>query len=228
MPSSPHADRSRIVLGAGFLALGFVVPLALPGCVDANNRLQVGAAPDQVKFEALEGAQPLAEEPAAGEAAFLRPDDPPSVVSLDRANWEPRSLDQPVDYTLHRPHYRAVTTYPNRLPRERGEFPTAITALDLSCESDDQQAWHALTAPFGAMLEGLAIPFRLIVEPQTTVWRSPDQAYQRVPATIPPPPVVEPGKPPVSPGTPQAPSAPAPAPAPASAEPGPQPASSPQ
>ena len=38
---------------------------------------------------------------------------------------------------------------------------------------------------FGALVEGLAIPFRLFVEPQTTVWRSPDQAYQRVPTAVP-------------------------------------------
>jgi len=175
----------RAIAPAAVLLLAHAA--ALPGCVDANNRLSVGAEPTEIKFEALSGPQPLAAADAPADAAFQRPDDAPSVVSLDRANWEPRALTQPVDYTLHRPHYRVPSRYPDRLPRERGLHPTADTALDLSCRSDNQQAWQALGAPLGAFVEGLSIPFRLIFEPQCGVWRSPDVAYERIPSPPPAP-----------------------------------------
>ncbi|MCC6677557.1 MAG: hypothetical protein IT436_10470 [Phycisphaerales bacterium] len=197
----PSRDLPRLALGAGSLFLGFALPATLPGCVDANNRLSVGAEPKEIRFEALNGAQPLAASDATPtDSAFQRPDDAPSVFSLDRTNWESRELAQPVDYTLHRPHYRVPSRVPNVLPRERGEFPTANTALDLSCRSDGQQAWQALGAPLGAFAEGLSIPFRLIMEPQSAVWRSPDLAYQRIPATVA---AAEPIEPP--PGAPPAP-----------------------
>lgn len=176
-----HPTIPALALSAGLAVLPF-----LSGCVDANNRLAVGVEPQQIRFEALNGVQPLATDGATPiQGDFQRADDAPSLVSLDRANWDSRTLAQPVDYTLHRPHYRVPSSYPDKLPRERGEFPTPDSALDLACRSENQQAWQALGAPLGAFVEGLSIPFRLIFEPQTGVWRSPDVAYQRAPLAAP-------------------------------------------
>lgn len=184
MPSPLMTPRAlaRVTIAA------LAIPALLTGCVDANNRLAVGSSPTEtIKFEAISGSQPLAAGDAApSDTAFQRADDAPSVVSLDRANWDSRVLAQPVDYTLHRPHYRVPTRYPNKIARERGDYPTAETALDLACRSDGQQAWQALGAPLGAFVEGLSIPVRLIFEPQCGVWRSPDLAYDRVPPAAPP------------------------------------------
>lgn len=170
----------RVALFAGLAASAWM----LSACVDANNRLTIG---DDLKLEALYGPQPLVESETgpAPAAAFIRPDDAPSVTSLNRDNWEGRTLEVPVDYTRHRPHYRIPWQFADRTARERGEAPTAETALELDCRSGGQHGREGLAAPFIALMEGLSIPVRLFTDPQCNVWRSPDVPYGRAPRPAP-------------------------------------------
>lgn len=149
-----------------------LIPLA--GCVDQNARSVLG---DSTPVESL------AESPAVP-STFT--DDPPSLTSLSRDHWPATEVLVPVDGVGHRPTYRGQPPYAlHRLPRQRGEFPTAETALDLDGHPSRvlgaENATETVAAPLGAAVDAVLIPPRLIVEPQWTTQRSPAWSFQRWP-----------------------------------------------
>lgn len=182
LPFSSRIPRSS----ARFVALALPSLLvSLGGCVDANNRLSLGAGDQQLQLDSLTNAQPLAgvDGNPPSDDVFNRPDDVPTTTSIDRSSWDRQTVLVPVDYTLHRPHYRIPWSATDKTHRERNEFPTALTALEMEHMSANQQSLEGAIAPIFAFVELAAIPFRLITEPQCLEWRSPDVGYGRMPSS---------------------------------------------
>ena len=158
---------------------------ALSGCVDTNSRTVLGENQEIASFEPWKGLP--AEYPVDGV----------SVLGVDRANWAPSVFMVPVDGTYHRPTYADGLFLTNVTRRQRGEYPTLESAMDMDGSefgdtADCQRFEEGFLVPLRALAEGIAIPVRLIGEPQTWEYVSPRHNYERWPKTrsifLPPPP----------------------------------------
>ncbi|MBL8756829.1 MAG: hypothetical protein JNK35_00190 [Phycisphaerae bacterium] len=159
------------------LTLTGAVVAVLSGCAAPNDGLSVA---DRVALEALSpGAaqQPFPKpRPAAGDAPSLRAD------SLDRAHWAVRPILVPIDGTAHQPTYATGPSYARSTPRQRGEFPTLDSVLDLG---DRESAWaevyEGFAWPFWAGVDLALMPARMVMhEPWSTV-QSPTGPRARAP-----------------------------------------------
>lgn len=141
--------------------------LALGACAHHdNNRLTIGKT---VELPALSGTAP----------GIAVTSTEPSVTTVDRADWEPLAFDVPIDGTAHRPTYLRVRTTVRETARQRGESPTAESALDLVAGTHRQQRREAMTQPFRALGNAfLVVPRMVYHRPWKTVY-SPREGYQR-------------------------------------------------
>lgn len=100
------------------------------GCADnANQRLTIGESiplasfpPDVIEMKLDENGEPLPPQRPA--------DDLPTVMGLDRSNFAPHVYAVPIDGTRHEAHGSDRLALPRETARQRGEFPTALTALE--------------------------------------------------------------------------------------------------
>ncbi|MDQ7013534.1 MAG: hypothetical protein Q9O74_06505 [Planctomycetota bacterium] len=156
-----HArTRTRTTLALAALAA------LLAGCTSAEN--------DRFRFG---DAAPLAVfEPAADTLADLDP----HATSFDRSGWEPIVMAVPVHGTAHQPTYAPSAFSSDTLPRQRGEYPTAETCLDLG-EPDASEDLRVAAATHGmAIVDTVLFIPRLIIRPPTATDWSPAQSYSRV------------------------------------------------
>lgn len=130
---------------------------AVAGCGDLNQSSRLGGT---VGFEALGDGQPRVDAaPAPGQS------DAPSVTSLDRNGWQERSFVVPMDGAAHHPTYTSGLgpRYTRDLARQRGEYPTAETALDTwSPAARGAMIAEAAAASFWAGLDIVAAPCRMV------------------------------------------------------------------
>lgn len=151
---------------ASAAALACIVAAA-SGCVGSNHRLTIG---DDLLLPAFEH-----------EVIEARSDDAPSLLSVTRSEWEPKTIHVPVDGVGHRPTYRTHGLTDHTLARSRGEYPTATTAFELGLSSSPDQIGEAFLAPANVMFDALSIPVLLFVEPQTAELTSPYREFERTP-----------------------------------------------
>lgn len=104
-----------------------------------------------------------------------------SLVAIDRSNWEAQTFLVPVDGTGHRPTYATTLELKNSTARQRGEFPTELSALELHGGYTDEQLVESFDSPLLALGSCVIIPIRLFVEPQTLTKYSPRKSYDRWP-----------------------------------------------
>jgi hypothetical protein len=161
------------------LILAAAMPLA--GCVTPeNDRSTVGRT---VRLEALTAApQPAGTDISVPVGAMIVQE--PSLVGLDRANWQPSLIHVPVDGTAHRPVYAKRVHLANRTARQRGEYPNAETALQLTGGSIWQQQGEAVANHGMAALDTLLLIPRVIWSPPWRIRWSPDVAYERTWAAV--------------------------------------------
>lgn len=158
-------------------ALAIPAILAPGACAPVNNaRLSVGGA----VLPAIDGSQPV-NEPLIEATG-------PSLGRIDRADWNERAYLVMQDGTRHHPR---LTTggprYTDAIPRQRGEYPTAMSALDLSADHG-AQFWEAVAAPFWAATDVvLFIPRAILNGGPGAVVASPDRVYERAQSTGMPP-----------------------------------------
>lgn len=173
-PSITPTESRRAPIAAGSLALACAAAL-LPACAESNSRNRLG---DDVTLQAFRPAsQVLSSEDTQ------RADDPPSLTSLDRSAWEPSVYSLPVDATQHRPTYRVqFPNGPSTLKRQRGEYPTTSSALELDGGStwSRDRFFESILEPIHASLELARMPFAMaIYQPWRQAW-SPMGSYERV------------------------------------------------
>jgi hypothetical protein len=110
-------------------------------------------------------------------------DDPPSLTSLDRSGWRPVAVVVPVDGVASRRTYAYEQLLTVSTARQRGDFPTEISALELSGGTRQVQALEGLANPLTALVDGLVMVPRMIVHcPAREVYNFP-RSYWRADTT---------------------------------------------
>lgn len=108
--------RRRTIGVAGTIGLA----AGLAGCSVDNDRLSLGL-PDA----------PVYTPPAIAPGPALEPATEPSVTGVGREHWAKSEFVVPNDGVMHWPHVTEVSPALDRgTARARGEYPTAITALE--------------------------------------------------------------------------------------------------
>lgn len=156
--------RPLAILAPALLAM-------LAGCVmPANDRLAIG---EGLEVEAI-GPRPTVAAPTAASQVGS-----PSLTGISRDHWAPLQYHVPVDGTVHTRTYAKRTFWADKTARQRGEHPTALSALDMINGSEDQQGLEALDNQFRAVTD------LVLLIPRMAIWlpwvekRSPDEAYRR-------------------------------------------------
>jgi hypothetical protein len=154
----------------------------LSGCVSQNERVTIG---DNLPIEAISQASPTAMNAGEMPATPGPMDQAPSITGIDRSSWTPMTYVVPVDGVGHQPIYRSDHKILLATARQRLEFPTAETCLELDGRPDrpvlGEEFSEAVSQPVIALGEAVLIVPRLVVEPQTRVVRSPLKSPQRTP-----------------------------------------------
>ncbi len=184
------------------LFLGAAAALALlGGCVaQQNDRLTLGRS---VRLEAF---YPPAATPAEAGAAVL-PEQTPTLTSVWRDNWQRTVIHSPVDGTAHQPVYAKRLAMTESTARQRREYPTALSALELTNGSEPEQQLEALANPLYALADVVLLLPRMVLDRPWSIRWSPDVAYARYwhpggpPAAVP----AEPGAGVISPSRPEGP-----------------------
>lgn len=156
------------------LILGAAAALALlGGCVaQQNDRLTVGRS---VQLEAF-----FPPAPTAAEAGVpVLPEQPPTLTSVWRDNWTPTVILSPVDGTAHQPTYAKRLLMTDSTARQRREYPTALTALELTNGSEGDQQLEALANPLYALADVVLLLPRMVLDRPWSIRWSPDVAYAR-------------------------------------------------
>jgi len=144
--------------------------LALGGCVAENDRGTLGC---YLTVEAI------ADPPPADTA--IADEQPPT---LDRASWPVLCYEVPYDGTVSHPTYRLFAGYPGEIGRQWGDYPTALSALDLEGKDYWHQQGEAWAAPFWAATELAALPVTGVIAPPWDCRLSPEWDYQRTPRRV--------------------------------------------
>ncbi len=150
------------------------------GCNRQNHSLKLG---QELELETFRTA-PV--EPAATSAL------PSGVLANDatqvgtRDAWAQTEVEVPNDGVYHRPLYKTEYSRVKYTPRNRGEFPTAETALDLqdSRATVKQIKETFLFTPGILIYDTVTAPFRMVIHPATqsnvkASPRLPRPGYQR-------------------------------------------------
>lgn len=162
MPQLPHPTAiARTVLT--------VACISAAGCqaVD-NDRLTIAGEPLPVVADSEGHASaPLTE--ATG----------PSLTGVDRSNWPEDEIVVWQDGVRHHPHYTSNSPhYANATARQRGEYPTFESSLELGGDGG-AQFWEAFSAPvWGGMDVVLFLP-RAVMRGPGSIVASPDATYAR-------------------------------------------------
>ncbi len=146
------------------------------GCANPNDEISIG---DRVYIEALtpdHAAKPFGQLTDTGDAPSLKAD------SLDRDHWSVRAVLVPINGTTHQPTYATGPSYARATARQRGEFPTIESALDLGTrESQWSEVFEGLAWPFWAGADLALMPARMVMQPPWDDAMSPPGPRDRAP-----------------------------------------------
>lgn len=121
----------------------------------------------------------LMDEPEAGPYRPAPAADEASLTSIDRENWSTKGVLVPSIEFEHYPIFTTRHSIMARSARQRGEFPTTESALDLAGGSEQDQTTEGFTTMFYAWADVvLFIPRMFVHAPSITV-EGPRQGYGR-------------------------------------------------
>jgi hypothetical protein len=154
-------------------ATASLIALVLAGCATPqNDRLTIGRG---VQLEVFYPA----EQALAPEGGAVLAEQTPTLVLVVRSNWEPTAIVVPVDGTAHRPLWHQRVHLTDATSRQRNEYPSPLSALELTGGSESQQQVEALANTGMAALDALLfLPSVVIYPPWRTRW-SPAIAWER-------------------------------------------------
>lgn len=122
------------------------------------------------------------DDPRTRPEADANPETHASVLSLDRSNWASTRVVVPNDLVAHQPRYTNDWAFDKSTARNRGEYPTAASAMDMPTERGaDQQLAEAVLAPLAAGADLALSPLRAIAARPWQRTRTGLEGYQRAP-----------------------------------------------
>jgi hypothetical protein len=145
------------------------LPLALAagGCVHTEN--------DNIALAGRVGLPGLVGQPAAAPAW----PEGPSLTGIDRSNWGRTSIEVPVNGIGHGPLYSHTLYRAHVTRRQRGEYPTPESSLDLVEGSTARQRGEAIAAPFTSIGQIILMTPRMFFQPPWSDDYSPKERYER-------------------------------------------------
>jgi hypothetical protein len=148
-----------------------VVCVAMSGCISPeNDRDTIGRSTKLENFEAAKPAESVVVPPALAA---------PSVIGVERENWQKTVVLAPVDGTAHKPTYARRIIGTDKTRRQKNLYPTATSALELGGGSEGQQQSEMLYNQAMALGDLIFWPFRMIWRAPWRTDASPDEAYSR-------------------------------------------------
>lgn len=152
------------------LAALALAALTLAACTrHENDRLRLGESATLPTFQ----VHPHTLAPAG-----------PSISGLDRSNWRPTVLSVPVSGAAHPPAYAPSAFDLATLPRQRGEQPTAESALDLGEPDTGAEVLQTARTHALAVFDAVLLLPRMVLRPPTATDWSPATSYARAPAAV--------------------------------------------
>lgn len=185
MTCEGSATRRGSLSACGVLVCGAAMIALFAGCTSTQNaRAFVGPADGDfgsVRLAALEGDANARSETPADRV------DPPSLAAggagLDRSAWPLLTLDVPYDTTGGTSRYTRDYRYTETTARQRGEYPTPLSALELDGDTIEAQRDEAIVNPLMHLTQAaLLLPRMIMRAPWVEVSHEP-QPYWRAPAT---------------------------------------------
>jgi hypothetical protein len=178
--ASPYRLNDELAVGAGaggtYRPATFSSEFSLAGREAAAREPGVPAAASKRRSLVLA----TTEEPEQPAGALRTPE--PSHTRLDRANWEPIQITVPNELPAHQPRYTQNLIENTHLARNRGDYPTALSANEYNHpKAADAQVFEAVAAPVGAAADlVLLLPRAMVTRPWQTT-RTGMEPYRRVP-----------------------------------------------
>lgn len=168
MPASP----SRLA-AVGSPLLVACAAIGLAGCTGHLNR-----ADGLISASSTDGSVSNELPDLAGRMPGALPaNETPSLNGgLDRSTWTPTVVRIERRQVEAQPHYATERLYDHSTARERGEWPTPLTSLEVS-GNGGAAALEGVVAPFNAAFDLVAFPCRL--------FRAAPWSTTRVPSTPP-------------------------------------------
>lgn len=160
------SNRGPVLRGAvcAVAAFGMAGIVGLAGCVaPANDRLAVN------NIETLDmdvGVQESVTQYT-------------SLATIGRREWSPLTYVVPVDSVVHGPTYAPTIELTTKSARQRGAYPTVVSAYELGEGSSGQQVREGAIGPFVGLVQGIATIGLVFYDPPTHGDESPMMAYQR-------------------------------------------------
>jgi hypothetical protein len=116
-------------------------------------------------------------------------DDGPSLTSLDRSNWAPVVVTLPVDGVAAHRSYTNEKLLVRSTARQRGDYPTAVSSVDLSGNTRVEQWAESWLNPGIAFLDLVLLAPRMIAHSPTKEayafttphWRASTTVLRRLP-----------------------------------------------
>lgn len=133
------------------LAIAGVACLGLSGCTTGNERPYVGNDQPNNMYKAAIMVD-------SGEPAPVY-SDAPSVIGLSRAHWQQTVVSVPVDGLASKPTFASKHLMTNTTARQRGQYPTDMTALELDGDTGWTQVGETVLSPFSAAWDGTRMIF---------------------------------------------------------------------
>lgn len=164
----------------------------LSGCVDnRNQRLYIGQDGSLASIPP-EVAEPTLDQDGNPADPELPTSDETTLTGLSRDHFEPTVYRVPIDGTAHELHGIDRLAWPSETARQRGEFPTATSALETGGNpSTRDQVLEAAAQPFiaagGVLFHTVALvyPEFLAAHFISGTRSSPSGLYERAPAPSP-------------------------------------------
>jgi hypothetical protein len=144
-----------------------------------NDRSNLGdaASHSAVRLTDIHGAGTRAETPRA--------DDGTSLAGLSRAGWSRQTIAAPVEGTNAYRRYTRNYQITEATSRQRGDFPTPLSALELTGATRDGQVLEVLAAGPHAFYEGaVLVPRMFFVRPCEEVRATPSDRWRAPVSTL--------------------------------------------
>lgn len=178
--ASPYRLNEELAVGAG--AAGAYRPATFSSEFSQAGREAAARGPGAPTAAPKRRSLVLATTEEPDEAAIAIADVEPTHTRLDRANWEPLRIIVPNELAAHQPRYTKNLIENTYLARNRGDFPTALSANEYNHpKATDAQLFEAVAAPVGAAADlVLLLPRAVVTRPWQTN-RTGMEPYRRAP-----------------------------------------------
>jgi hypothetical protein len=151
--------------------------IGIGGCTAGNERLTLGGRPGQ-------SINPVTGIDDRGRT--IADDDAPSLGGasrMDRLAWGTVAFEVPADATLAYPHYAHHAASLDNSARQRGQFPTPMSALEGAAASPRRQRYEVYAGLGHAVADAVLLVPRMFIDAPDALVEAQAGGYERLPVS---------------------------------------------